>query len=76
MLIQLKVFAKWRLKHNHTYVWTNCRKLVNIKKGIEIKKTTLGNSTKAGYFINGNFIKCEDLKSQIELIPKKEYTPF
>lgn len=76
MWIDLKVFAKWRLIDNHDYVWTNCRKLVNVKKGIEVKKTTQGNSTKPGYFIGGRFIKCEDLRNQIELIPKENDMPF
>ena len=76
MWIELKVFAKWRLKDNHNYVWTNCRKLVNTQKGIEIKKTALGNSTKAGYFFAGNFIKCEELKSLIEIIPKESDMHF
>lgn len=76
MWINLKVKAKWRLIDNNDYVWTECRKLVNVKKCIEIKKTRIGNSVKPGYYIKGKFIKCEDLKNNIELIPKKEYLPF
>lgn len=76
MWIDLKVKAKWRLIDDHDYVWTECRKMVNVKKGVEIKKTRLGNSIKPGYHIKGNFIKCEDLKNRIELIPKEDWTPF
>ena len=51
-------------------------KMVNTNTGKEILKTTFGNGKEAGYYIDGRFIKCIDLKNQIELIPKIEYCPF
>lgn len=76
MYIDVKLKAKWRLKTNHNYVWTVEKMLVNTDRNTIIRKTTLGNSTKAGYRIKGNFIKCEDLRSLIELIPKENDLPF
>lgn len=74
MTLTVNYTAKWQLKSNPKYKWTTCKKLINCQTGNEIKKTIKGAS--AGYYIGKDFIKLEDLKSQIELIPKKEYTPF
>ena len=65
--------AKWRLKTNHDYVWTTCKKLVNIRTGREIKKTIKGLT--AGYWIGKRFIKLDTLRSEIELI-EDEHCPF
>jgi hypothetical protein len=65
--------SKWRHKVLHHYVWTECKKLINLKTGKEIKKTI--NGGKAGYYINRNFVSIEKLKSEIELI-QKEFCPF
>ena len=74
MIIQVNFIGKWRLKDNHNYIWTSCKKLVNIKTSKLVKKTI--NGSKAGYYINRKFIKLEDLKNQLELIPIKESDPF
>jgi|LakMenEpi03Aug12_release.lakeMendotaPanAssembly.Ray.scaffolds.fasta_scaffold434111_3 hypothetical protein len=65
--------AKWRLKDNPIYVWTECKKLINTRTSREIKKTIKG--TKSGYWIGKKFIPFFDLKDKIELIPK-ESLPF
>ena len=73
MQITVTYMAKWRLKTNHDYVWTTCKKLVNIRTGREIKKTIKGLT--AGYWIGKRFIKLDTLKSGIELI-EDEHCPF
>lgn len=73
MQITVNYIAKWRLKNNHDYVWTNCKKLINRKTGREIKRTIKGLT--AGYWIGKCFINFNNLRSQIELIPK-EKLPF
>ena len=73
MQITVTYMAKWRLKTNHDYVWTTCKKLVNIRTGREIKKTIKGLT--AGYWIGKRFIKLDTLRSEIELI-EDEHCPF
>lgn len=65
--------AKWRLKDNPIYVWTECKKLINIKTGREVKKTIKG--IKAGYWISRKFIPFFELRNLIEVIPIIE-VPF
>lgn len=69
MQITVVYIAKWRLKTNHNYVWTSCKKLINKKSGREIKRTLKGLT--AGYWIGKSFIKLDDLRNQIELIPNE-----
>lgn len=76
MQICIKYTAKWQIKNNPKYKWTTCKKLVNTKTGKEVAKTRFGNSNKVGYYIDGIFIKYQDLKRSIELIPKKVKAPF
>ncbi len=76
MQISITYIAKWRIIDAPHYKWTTCKKLVNTRTCREVLKTTFGNSNKAGYYIDGKFVKCEDLKSIIELIPKQEFSPF
>jgi len=73
-LITVKYQIKWRLTINHNYGVSKCGKMFNIKKGKEIKKTVKGLTP--GYWIGRDFIPLEKLRSQIELIPKKQYCPF
>jgi hypothetical protein len=75
MIIQVNFTAKWQLKNNPDYVWTVCKRLVNLRTGRIIKKTFNGKGCKQGYWIGKKFIKIEELKNLIELIPKKEL-PF
>lgn len=76
MIISINYISKWQIKNATHYKWTTCKKLVNTRTGKEIMKTKFGNSNKVGYYINGSFVKCEDLKNMIELIPKDNYCPF
>jgi len=76
MTISIKYTGKWWLKTNHKYVVTSCKKMVNTNTSREIKKTVFGNSNEPGYYIDGRFIKCCDLRNELDLIPKKEYCPF
>jgi hypothetical protein len=69
MLLQVNFIGKWWLKNNHHYVWTTCKKLVNTRSGKLVKKTTNGQGIKPGYYIDRRFVKCEDLETELELIP-------
>lgn len=76
MRISINYLAKWQIKGNENYKWTTCKKLVNTKTNREIIKTTFGNGKDAGYYIDGVFIKCIDLKSQLVKISQEENLPF
>ena len=65
---------KWQYKKLTYYKWTNCGKLINTKTGRKIKKTVNGRSI--GYWIKGGFVTLNNLRKELELIPKKEYCPF
>lgn len=71
MNIQVTYKAKWMLKDNPKYVWTECKKLINTKTGFEIKKTIKGNQ--AGYYIDRRFTPLKSL--EVELI-KENNCPF
>jgi len=65
---------KWRIKGHENYCWSTCKKLFNVSRGNEIKKTVKGLTP--GYWIGGDFISLEKMKGLVELIPKKEKLPF
>jgi len=73
MNIKVSYKAKWQLKDKPQYKWTECKKLINTQTGKEIKRTLKGMI--AGYWIGNDFIKLNDLKNKIKLIPKI-YCPF
>jgi len=74
MIIEIKIHAKWQFKDYSYYKVTNCKKIVNTKTSKLVKCIKSGGSI--GYYINGSFYKKSDINKYIELIPKKEYTPF
>ena len=65
---------KWQIKGNEKYKWTSCKKLFNTQTGRQIKKTM--NCRSVGYWIEKQFITLDNLRANLELIPKKELTPF
>lgn len=71
--ISISYDLKWRYKILHHYQWTTCGKLFNTKTNRKIKKTVNGRSI--GYWIKGNFITLNKLRSQLEIIPKDKI-PF
>ena len=73
MIIQVAYIAKWQLKTDSKYKWTECKKLINCKTGKEVTKTMKGN--KAGYYINRIFTPLSEIKNIIELIKFTE-CPF
>ncbi len=73
MIFTVNYTAKWRLKDNHYYVWTNCKKLYNLHTCRFLKKTIKG--SRVGYWIGKKFIELSNLRKNIELIPK-EKLPF
>ena len=74
MKINVTYSAKWQLKTDSRYKWTECKKLINTQTGREIKKTLHGLTP--GYWIGKKFIKLDDMAKLIELIPKKQHCPF
>jgi len=71
--ISINYSLKWRLKDHHNYQWSECGKLFNTKTGRILKKTLVGYSS--GYWIGKKFITLNNLRDQLELIPKIK-TPF
>jgi len=65
---------KWQLKSNPKYKWSECGKLFNTIRGVEIKKTVNGN--KPGYWIAGKFIRLEQMKAGMLQNIVKEKCPF
>jgi len=72
--ITVEYKLKWRIKDNPKYCWSVCKKLFNVNRGKEIKKTLKGLTP--GYWIGKNFIALSKMKERVELIPKKELLPF
>ena len=72
--ITVKYKAKWRLKNNQKYVWTECGRLFNLNSSREIKKTVKGLTP--GYWIGRSFMPLESLRNNIEKIPVVEVLPF
>ena len=70
--VQFKVF--WQFKNATHFKVTKCKKIINCQKNTIVKQSLRGGS--CGYWINKEFIKRKDLNSFLELIPKKEFTPF
>lgn len=72
--ISVNYTCKYRLKFATNYIFTTCKKCFNLKTGRMIKQVY--NSGSIGYVINGKFKTLKYLKTQLELIPKKEFYPF
>lgn len=71
--ISISYDLKRRYKKAHHYQWTTCGKLVNVKTNRIIKKVVNGRSV--GYWICLKFITLNNLRQELELIPKDE-CPF
>lgn len=76
MIQEVKVIfkAKWQFKEYNHYKVTICKKVINTHTNRIIKKTKSGGSV--GFNIAGNFFKLSDINKHIEIIPKKQKTPF
>ena len=72
--ISINYTCKYRLKFANNYLWTNCGKCYNYKTGRLIKQVY--NSGCIGYMINRKFYSLTKLRTNLELIPKKQYVPF
>jgi hypothetical protein len=64
---------KFRIKFAPDYLFTTCNKLINSKRGKEVKKVIQGRCL--GYNINGRFISLTKLREQLEVISNDEI-PF
>lgn len=69
-----KHIAKYRLKSFPNYVFSTDKLCYNLKSGRLINQIMKGSTI--GYVINSKFISLDNLRKDLELIPKKEYTPF
>jgi len=64
---------KWVFKDNHDYIITTCKKVINVKRGTIVKKTTKNGSI--GWWIAGNFIPQSKVNNYVELI-QYDAVPF
>jgi hypothetical protein len=72
--VSINYTCKYRLNFADNYLWTNCGKCVNLKTNRLIKQVYKSGSI--GYVIKGKFYTLKKLRTQLEKIPKNEYTPF
>lgn len=71
--ISIVYSLKWQLKNNTNYQFTHCKKCFNVSRGKQIRMVLNGGSL--GFWIAGKFMTLNNIKNNIELIPKK-YCPF
>ncbi len=69
-----KHIAKYRLKSNPNYIYSLDKICYNIKTGRVIKQILKGSTI--GYIINGKFKSLDNLRKDLEIIPKKDECPF
>lgn len=74
MRIEVTFVAKWQIKRFEYYKFTTCKKLINTKTGKLIAMVSHHNV--AGYYIKRKFIRLDDLRGMLELIPAKSSCPF
>lgn len=72
--ISVNYDLKWQYKPAPWYKWTTCGKLFNARTGRKIKKTVNGRSV--GYWLAGKFCPLSRLRTQLEIIPKKQDFTF
>ena len=71
--ISVNYRLKWQLKKDTKYKWSVCGKLFNTQTGRMKKKVVNGSSI--GYWIGREFVTLDNLRKDLELIPKQS-TPF
>lgn len=69
-----KHIAKYRLKSHSNYVYSTDKICFNVKTGRVIKQIMKGSTI--GYVIDGKFKSIAALRTDLELIPKNEKSPF
>ena len=72
--ISINYTCKYRLSFATNYVFTQCGKCFNMQTQRIIKQ--IYNSGCIGYSIKGKFYSLTYLRTQLEIIPIKEYLPF
>jgi hypothetical protein len=73
LIITINYIAKWRLKSAPHYWFIKCQKCYNTKSGKFIEQILKGSTI--GYIINSKFVSINNIKKDLELIPKT-ITPF
>jgi predicted lipoprotein len=71
--ISVNYTLKWQCKFDNKYQWSECGKLFNANTGRMKKKVLNGGSI--GYWIGRTFYTVDNLRKEIELIPKNKL-PF
>jgi len=66
--VSFKVY--WQFKDLPWLKVTKCKKIINCKTGTVLKQHA------RGFFVNGRYIKRNELNRHIKKIPKKQYLPF
>jgi len=74
MIVIVQFNVIWQFKNATHFKVTKCKKIINCQTNTIVKQSVRGGS--CGYWINKQFIKRKDLNNHLELIPKKEKTPF
>lgn len=73
--ISINYNLKWQIIFATQYKFTECGKLINTSTNRMLKRTV--NCYSKGYWISKKFYTLDNLRKQIELIPKeKEKLPF
>jgi hypothetical protein len=67
--ISVNYHLKWQLKTDTKYKWSVCGKLFNTQTGRMKKKVLNGSSI--GYWIGRDFITLDNLRKDLQLIPKQ-----
>jgi len=73
IIISISYEDKWVFKKHPKYIMTKCKKVINIKRGVVIKKTIKNGVI--GWWISSEFIPQKKINENVELI-KKEKIPF
>ena len=60
----------WQFRDFPHYQVTPCKKVINTKTNTILKYHP------RGFFINGQYLKRNQLNKHLEVIPKKHYCPF
>jgi hypothetical protein len=69
--ITVNYIAKWQLTTAPEYIYTSCQKCYNLKSGKFIKEVLKGSTI--GYIIRGKFRSIEQIKKDLEPIPKEYF---
>ena len=70
LIVNIPFKVRWRFKEHPEYKVTTCKKIINSKTNKMLKYHP------RGFYINGKYLKRNEINTYLELIPKQEYIPF